>query len=521
MSVTSRTLFDCNNLIPTTDFYMKIEGSVTASTTTLKLVFHCGTNGWSLGYSGHWIYGNSFPYPIELNGETVNPIWHITKTEEAGDYKDVMSSTKYTYVVDAYSDLITVYKPYFSWEVTVASTDIATLFGGTTSFYDIENAPSYISCSSNGMAYHEEYTTSGSTPIYAYFWDIYDNAIKSEDATTVVYWEVNGKKYVKNADNSYSCSYTIPLEVFGESSTSESVIVKAEIYFGGQLYKTINQYNTVYSTMKLSEDVVPTISSVTLADKTNTPVPSSWGNVFIQGQSGLRISAISCAPTTGSSITRICMKLDSQTTGTITYDTNNLPQINTISAYGALTCTVTITDKRLRSASKSCTVNVISYSIPTFDSVRSSRANSAGSEDNDGTYFLSETEVSYSSCAGKNSITLSVDYKRTDTSTYGTATTITPGENTCGGDLDTEFSYDVRYKLQDAFTTIYYIDYVSTAIYLMHFLHGGRGVAFGQKATVENALDCSFKAIFRDDVVIMKSDGTEISLKSLAEKLSS
>ena len=41
------------------------------------------------------------------------------------------------------------------------------------------------------------------------------------------------------------------------------------------------------------------------------------------------------------------------------------------------------------------------------------------------------------------------------------------------------------------------MDYVSTAIYLMHFLHGGKGVAFGQKATIEDCVDYNFKTLFR------------------------
>ena len=93
--------------------------------------------------------------------------------------------------------------------------------------------------------------------------------------------------------------------------------------------------------------------------------------------------------------------------------------------------------------------------------------------------------MEYSSCTGLNSITITAEYKKTDTSEWLNKKTIKPGSNVLGGELDTEFSYDVRYVLKDAFSTVTYIDYVSTAIYLMHFLHGGRGVAFGQKATMD------------------------------------
>ena len=106
-------------------------------------------------------------------------------------------------------------------------------------------------------------------------------------------------------------------------------------------------------------------------------------------------------------------------------------------------------------------------------------------------------------------------YKKTDAVLYGTAATITPGVNTCGGDLDTEFSYDVLYTVKDQFTTVTYIDYVSTAIYLMHFLHGGRGVAFGQKATMEGYLDCAFKALFRNDAYFMTGNGVQVDIRDV------
>ena len=63
--------------------------------------------------------------------------------------------------------------------------------------------------------------------------------------------------------------------------------------------------------------------------------------------------------------------------------------------------------------------------------------------------------------------------------------------------LDTEFSYDIVYTVTDQFRSVSYNDYVSTAIYLMHFLHGGKGVAFGQKATMEDWVDFNFKTLFR------------------------
>ena len=142
--------------------------------------------------------------------------------------------------------------------------------------------------------------------------------------------------------------------------------------------------------------------------------------------------------------------------------------------------------------------------------------------DNDGTYFKSTTAVSFSTCNGENAISMTVKYKKTDAVLYGTETVITPGVNTCGNDdLDTEFSYDVMYSVTDQFCTVTYTDYVSTAVYLMHFLHGGKGVAFGQKATMEDYMDCNFKALFRDDVTFVTGNGTQVSIRDLIGQVTS
>ena len=115
-----------------------------------------------------------------------------------------------------------------------------------------------------------------------------------------------------------------------------------------------------------------------------------------------------------------------------------------------------------------------------------------------------------------------MQYKLSSQGAYTSAAKELPiGEATtvCGGDLNTEFSYDVRYVLKDTFNTVTVIDFVSTAVYAMHFLHGGRGVAFGSKATVENAVDFTFDAIFRHGVKFIKSDGSEVTMQQILNKL--
>ena len=198
------------------------------------------------------------------------------------------------------------------------------------------------------------------------------------------------------------------------------------------------------------------------------------------------------------------------------YSASSLPQIDSVTLSGSLTCTVTVTDSRGRTASRSATVTFVPYAAPKFTACVSERCLADGTVDNDGTYFKSTTAVSFSTCNGNNTITMTVKYKKTDAVVYGTEATIEPGVNTCGNnDLDTEFSYDVMYEVTDQFCTVSYTDYISTATYLMHFLHGGKGVAFGQKATMENYLDCAFKALFRDDAFFVTGNGVQVNIRDI------
>lgn len=100
------------------------------------------------------------------------------------------------------------------------------------------------------------------------------------------------------------------------------------------------------------------------------------------------------------------------------------------------------------------------------------RCGQDGTLENEGVYFLATTDSTYSTCNGKNKATLQMQYKLSSQGAYTSAVKeLSIGEATtvCGGDLNTEFSYDVRYVLKDTFNTVTVIDFVSTAVYAMHF----------------------------------------------------
>lgn len=69
--------------------------------------------------------------------------------------------------------------------------------------------------------------------------------------------------------------------------------------------------------------------------------------------------------------------------------------------------------------------------------------------------------------------------------TFSSGTAFTYG----GGNISTESSYDVKYTIADAFTTVTILDVVSTATVLMDFKAGGKGIAIGKVAEKDNVLE--------------------------------
>ena len=464
MSLTKRTW-----TTPATGSHMlTFTGSVSGATTKLTIVFQ----------AVNALVGMKNSINVYVNGTKQSCTWTTNKTEE---FIGNVRKTKMT------SSQMTINKPFFTLKLTDSSSGDA-FYEGTFSFYEIEKTPTTATCSGGVMDGTTKskvtFTTSGTDATYK---------------ATFTLGSYSGSA----TSTTKELTYAIPISWCNAipNATTGKANVVCQVLYGGQVYSSISTTITV----SVPASVKPTLSAFTVSDKTDTPVPSSWG-IFVQSKSGARVSAITCAGVYSSTIKTIKFAVGVVSV-TKDYSTSDLPVISTITQSGNLTAIVTVTDSRGRTATLSKTVSYVPYSNPKFTTVRSERCNSEGGDDIDGTYFLSTTGCEFSSCSNKNSLTLQVQYKKTDASSYGAAVSIVPGTNVCGGDLDTEFSYDVLYTLKDQFTTVTYVDYVSTAVYLMHFLHGGKGVAFGQKATRENTLDCAFDAIFRKSVCFMDSNG--------------
>ena len=238
-------------------------------------------------------------------------------------------------------------------------------------------------------------------------------------------------------------------------------------------------------TLSIPASVKPTISSLT-ASRIDGEVPSTWG-IYVQTKSKVKLTINGAAGSYGSTI-----KSYSITGGGYSGSASTLTT-GFLNNSGTITFKATVTDSRGRvSAEASVSITVTAYSPPYFNSSLSQRCLSNGALDDDGTYIHALVSFGYSTCGGKNTLKTSVQYKQvaaeqwTDAGvTFASNTAFTYGR----GQISTETSYDVRYTLEDAFSTISVQEIVSTAAVVMDFKSGGKGVAIGKVSESDNTFE--------------------------------
>lgn len=238
-------------------------------------------------------------------------------------------------------------------------------------------------------------------------------------------------------------------------------------------------------TLSIPASVKPTISSLT-ASRIDGEVPSTWG-IYVQTKSKVKLTINGAAGSYGSTI-----KSYSITGGGYSGSASTLTT-GFLNNSGTITFKATVTDSRGRvSAEASVSITVTAYSPPYFNSSLSQRCLSNGTLDDDGTYIHALVSFGYSTCGGKNTLKTSVQYKQvsaqqwTDAGvTFASNTAFTYGK----GQISTETSYDVRYTLEDAFSTISVQEIVSTAAVVMDFKNGGKGVAIGKVSESDNTFE--------------------------------
>lgn len=231
--------------------------------------------------------------------------------------------------------------------------------------------------------------------------------------------------------------------------------------------------------------VKPTMTSVT-ATRVDGDVPAAW-SIYVQNESKATVKINGAAGAYGSTISSYSISGGGYSSTASSFTTGFL------TSSGTITFTAKVTDSRGRvSDAKTVSISVIAYSAPSFTSYLSQRATSAGVVNDDGTYIRGLISYSYASCSGKNTVTCAAYYKKSSASSWTNANKSFSSETAFtfgGGAISTESSYDVKYTITDAFTTVTILDMVSTATVLMDFKAGGKGIAIGKVSEKDKTLE--------------------------------
>lgn len=305
-----------------------------------------------------------------------------------------------------------------------------------------------------------------------------------------VYVTWNGTKTqigtIASGTTSPSFSYTIPTdwEKNIPDSTSGIATFTLETISGS----TSVGSKTVNATIKVRSGVVPSIGTVSISD-TNS-ICAGIGQ-YVQSQSKLKFS-IATSGNQGSTITSVSTKFNGQTYSGSTFTTQ------AIQSSGTLSYTITVTDSRGRTATKSGSINVVAYNPPSLTNVSAKRANSGYAVDeSSGTYALLHFKVGFTSLSNKNVTSFYIQYRASGASSWtkinSWANNYMLNQDYKAGNLftSTTTTYEIAFGVKDKFMSDYswQIVTVTPTYTLINFGKDGKSLTFfGQDGNNANRL---------------------------------
>lgn len=270
-------------------------------------------------------------------------------------------------------------------------------------------------------------------------------------------------------------AFTIPVTwINAIAGTSATATVTVTTKSGSTTIgiKSVNLTVTVPST------VVPSISSVTVAEAV-TAVQAAFGSgVYVSSLSKLNVK-ITAAGIYGSTISSVKTTFDG-----ITYDGTSF-QTQALSKAGTLTMSVTVTDSRGRTKTTTKNITVYGYSSPVITNISCVSSGTSTIVTVDG--VVSPVTVSGTN---KNTKTLTIGYKKSTAPTYGGTVTVTIPAASWTFSVSKTFSldsrtitYDFEAKLKDKLSTA--TEHGTTGVPVISRLAGGGGVTLFKEATEE------------------------------------
>lgn len=256
--------------------------------------------------------------------------------------------------------------------------------------------------------------------------------------------------------------------------------------------------STKTATGTINANIKPSISSIALAEAVSG-LATKFGT-YIQNKSKIS-GTITAVAGTGSSIDKYSISINGSTYTSSTFTTDVL-----ISS-GINTCSVTVTDKRGRTATSSTTFNVTAYENPKTTSLSVVRCNADGTLNDNGNYVKVNGAASITSLSNKNDKTFKLEYKLKTASSWTTNQTYTSAytytiTNKIISNISSDNEYDFRITATDYFSTSKKEYSLSSGFTIQDINKSGKGIAFG-KVSSKNAMEINMAIYDRFDTEIL------------------
>lgn len=273
--------------------------------------------------------------------------------------------------------------------------------------------------------------------------------------------------------------------IYAQLPTSTSGTMTAYLYTYNSSNTQIGNASSKTFTVSIPSSVKPTLGTITL-----DPTDINGKNILVQGKNALTISVSGCSAGTGSSIKSYTFEGPSLSKTVTSTSASASTSVSSVTSAGNLTYTVTVTDARGRTTSKSGTITCYEYYAPSFVSFNAYRADSSGAANINGTYLKCEYTSNKASVNNTNSTSVTIYYNGAST----TSTLINLGNNST--------TYNVyavvtdSYGGQGASSTIT----VFGQARILNITQDGTGFAIGKMAESSNLFECRWDAKFNGDI---------------------
>ena len=327
-----------------------------------------------------------------------------------------------------------------------------------------------------------------------------------------IYYRIGTGDWVRFAtDVKSNYSWTVPLGIASSypTATKGTITIGLNTYNGSA---QIGGTQTVNLDITIPASVAPSVSAITVSEAASGL--SNFG--YVQTISKLKI-VTSASGAYSSSIRSYAYDIGSQSYSGLE---NTYTMSDEVRDSGTVAVTVTVTDSRGRTASKTVSITVLAYSPPQITHFECSRCGDAnGSANANGQYLKVTFGYSVSPLNNKNKASYLLKYSVYDDGKWGGLTSGT--QYTYSGTyisataiLNTASTYQVGLVVTDSFGTASFYKEIGTAVRLLSYIVKRFAIAIGKIPEKDSTFEVALETVFNRYASFMSGVGIAGDLKA-------